>query len=174
MNETTKITRVIDGKKVVSTRDPESKRDASDDATDVSIRDWKKILISKILVKKCKDFEAKFKSIDPAKIPNKFSLEIQEFIDDVISVTTDWNEADFYDIKEGRPENEEANKAVIQVISDYALNNAVNGVFKFPSAERVHEELTKINYERIQNKQEEIKVLSVSRCENILKIYRNL
>ena len=174
MSQAPKITRVVNGKVVAKLENHKSKSSRVNNSSDVSIKDWKKILISELLVDKCQDFETEFKAIDPSKIPPKFSIEIQKFINDVNGIIADWNEADLHDIKEGRPPDEEANIAAIQVISAYAFQNAVNGVLKLPSAEYVHAELTKINYERIRNNQKEIKVMSERQCSNILKIYRNL
>jgi len=174
MSQTPKITRVVNGKVVAVLENHERKSSGINNSSDITIKDWKKILISELLADKCQEFEAKFKAVDPSTIPPEFSAEIKKFIANVNSITTDWIEADLYDTKEGRPENEGAHKAAMQVISDYALQNAVNGVLKLPSAEHVHDELTKINHERIRNKQEEIIVLSERHCSNLLQIYKNL
>jgi len=174
MSLTPKITRVIDGKKVEYSEEEQDFISDSDGDNEISIPEWKRRLITKILLHSTEEYKTEFQKIKASEIPEGFHKKTENFIRAVEGVIDDWVEAETYDKKPGRPKNEEANSEVMKVISDYALKNTKNGIFSFPSAEYVYETLTELNYERIRNGQNEIQVLSERHISSILKTLNSL
>ena len=169
MSPTPKIIRVIDGKKVEYSEEEQNLISDSDDHESMSIPEWKRELITKILLQTTEQYKTEFQKIKSSEMPEEFYKITGDFIRSVEGVIDNWVEAEIYDKKPGRPENKEANTEVMKVISDFAFKNMKNGILRFPSAEYVHDTLTKFSYERIRNGQEKIQVLSERHISNILK-----
>lgn len=174
MSPTPKIIRVIDGKKVEYSEEEQNFISDSDDHESMSIAEWKRELITKILLQTIEEYKTEFQKIKSSEMPGEFHKITEDFIRSVEGVIDDWVEAEIFYKKPGRPKNEEANAEVMKVISDFAFKNIKNGTLSFPSAEYVHDTLTELSYERIRNGQEKIQVLSERQISNILKTLNSL